>query len=135
LADCLPRVYRGIFTHVTVNSLPDQFICKTPVSTDGITLTELGRSFYSYDFKFRQADDIFTMHEYHVELIDGGGSIVDVRDIPSKHLDVHVDAYKRCTFTSLEPGTKYTVKMYAQTLIGTRYDPIVFNFETLPIEP
>ena len=120
----------GIFTHVTVNSLNDQFENKVPLSTDGITLTELSCTPYHYDFSFTQVDDISYIHEYHVELTDSDGNLVDERNIPSKHLDVSVDASKRCTFTSLEPGSDYTVKLYAESLIGTRSDPIVFSFTT-----
>ncbi len=124
----------GIFVNVTVDSIADPIESPLLLSTEGISLTELSCTSYHYDFSFTQADDIFNIHEYHVELLDSDGNLLDERNILTKHLDEVVDPTKRCTFTALEPDSAYTVKLYVESLIGTRSDPIVFQFKTLPLD-
>ena len=46
--------------------------------------------------------------------------------------DKHPRDTIRCTFTALEPGAQYTVKLYACTAAGQYSDPMTFDFETFP---
>ena len=126
--------HQGIFVHATIHEQADSRVTPYPISTDGIIVTETSCRNYVYEFSFTQAWDIELIHKYSVELYDSVGNKVAERTILSRHLDIDFEDYHNCTFTSLEPGEKYTVKLYAVALDGTYSEPLTFDFTTEKID-
>lgn len=117
--------HMGIFVHATVNSLPDN---PYVLSSAGIEIKEISSRKYVYEFCFTQADNINLIHRYQVDLLNENGTIVQSRTILSRHLDKEFPESLNCTFSSLTPGTKYMVNIYAVALDTTRSSPVTFEF-------
>ncbi|MBE6617651.1 MAG: hypothetical protein E7627_06920 [Ruminococcaceae bacterium] len=126
--------HQGIFVHAACHDQTDSDTQAKSVSTDGVTVSEVSRRSYVYEFSFTQASDIELIHKYIAELVDNNGEVIATRTILSRQLDSDPPGVLYCTFFALVPGKKYNVRIYAVALDGTYSDPFTFEFVSKELE-
>ena len=122
--------HNWVFASAEVASLPDSYAHPQIPSNSGIGIVESDVRVYACDLKFTQADDILLIDNYYVEVLDKAGNTVLEKSIPSRHLDLEPDEVLNCSLYPLDQGTEYTVNISAVDMIGTRSEPIVYEFTT-----
>ncbi|MBE6617648.1 MAG: hypothetical protein E7627_06905 [Ruminococcaceae bacterium] len=122
--------HNGVYVHATVDSLPDQYALTPELSTDGITISVNQVRPYVAELTITQATDCFHVNSYMITATDENGNIVESRYLPSRNTHKNIPKELYFTLSGLSPETKYAVRVYPASVIGTVDDYVEIELVT-----